>query len=107
MLNTREFTSWQTSFRATIAPLQRSWEHYILAWLHPGWRQEWNFYQRQLVHFWQGDFTYNTERRYYEHHALVRGLAAQQGRELLEWRVQDGWCVCFASHPHNPPQQPD
>lgn len=91
ILNTRDFDAWQTSFRTTILPLERSWSIYLFSFLIPAAWQEWVLWNDWMIHFWQGDRQRNLKRRYEEHHALVRGLAAQKDRELLEWTVQDGW----------------
>lgn len=91
ILNTRPFPSWKSSFLKNITPIGKSWRVYLESFLHPLRWREWRLWNRVLVNFWHGDREFNLRNSYDQHHALVRGLAAQQGRELLEWQVTEGW----------------
>ena len=42
-----------------------------------------------FAEYFDGDFERHGKRRFQEHYAMVRSLAAN--RQLLEYRVQDGW----------------
>lgn len=92
VLNRRkDIDAWYESQLKTIASLNAGWRAILRS-----------FFDSELfwlgnTHLWtakqmdKGDFVQNGKKMYVEHYAELKEECRKQGREWLDWTVQDGW----------------
>lgn len=92
VLNRRkDVDAWYDSQKNTIDRLYKDW---------PSWLQQWFdaeiFWIVRIVDWTVtpltgGDFAKNGKQMYHDHYAALEAECRSQGREWLDWTVEDGW----------------
>lgn len=88
----RDVQAWKRSFRKTVLPIVEDRVYWWLSWFHA--ELFWALGLTLRCHgkeLFQGNFERNAEDAYVGHYEKLEGLLRDQGREWLDWGVEDGW----------------
>ena len=90
----RDLDGWKTSFHETVLPVMQSWKYWLASWFNA--ELFWLMSLTDVMHnqcIVRGDFELEAKQAYSEHYAVLEAEMRDQGREWLDWSVEDGWYV--------------
>ncbi|KAK0115675.1 hypothetical protein ONS95_000057 [Cadophora gregata] len=92
ILTTRSSTSWHTSVLRTIHALQSSYLNRFLLLFSAAYLNRISSLMDLIIeHYFRGNIPHFGVQVFKEHNEMVRRSAKDEGRELLEFNLGDGW----------------
>lgn len=93
VLNRRRNTdAWHASMRATCLQVF-SWPMWVLSWFDIGLCWLWWNFKLVMSGYYGYNFEHNGKRIAEEHYERLERILREQGRQWLDWGVEDGWFV--------------
>lgn len=88
----RDVAAWKESFRKAVLPFMQSWSYWWASWFNAElfWINLLTYEMHGKCLF-KGDFEKNAEVAYVRHYENLEKIMRQQGREWLDWSVEEGW----------------